>query len=102
MLSSVLLWTLVAQGGLKITAAPAAPATEPVADREVVVEAGAFERTGSVVPLELGEDAGKRRWVLKDSAGRVVPFQVDEHGRGAFILEKLAAKQKTTFRLSED
>jgi hypothetical protein len=103
MLSSVLLWTLVAQGGLKITTAPATPApVEPVADREVVVEAGAFERTGSVVPLELGEDAGKRRWVLKDSAGRAVPFQVDEHGRGAFILEKLAAKQKATFRLSED
>jgi hypothetical protein len=102
MLSSVLLWTLVAQGGLNITAAPATPPVEPVADRDVVVEAGEFERNASVVRLELGEDAGKRRWLLKDSSGRVVPFQVDEHGRGVFVLERLPAKQKATFRLSED
>jgi hypothetical protein len=100
--ASVILWTLLAQG-LTVTATPAKPAPlAPVPDREVIVEAGEFDRQDVLVPVEMHTDEALRRWRLLDAGGRPVPFQVDQRGRGMFVLKALARGAKTKFRLVED
>jgi hypothetical protein len=76
------------------------PAPGPGPDREVTVEAGKYDRRGTIVPFELPAEDGKKRLTLY-SGGRLVPFQVDQRGRAALLLDNLHAGGHVTYRLVE-
>jgi hypothetical protein len=80
---------------------PATPPERRAPEREIVVEAGKLDRRGTVVGLDLGVADFKRSLTLRDEKGRVVPFQVDPRGRGAFVVN-LKAGSRAVYRLTHD
>lgn len=94
-------WHVVFTGLLlqRITIDP--PPLPPPPDREIVVEAGRFDRKNTVVAVQLRPIDAARSLVLKDARGRIVPIQVDDRGHGTFILESLGAGSRKAYRLSE-
>src|SRR5437879_2921530 len=98
MQSSPLLCTLLA------ATAPSSQSTAPVPamDRDVVVEAGDYDRQDSVVQLELSPEDAKRRLALRDDRGQRVSLQVDEKGHATFVLGNLKAGARTRYRLVEE
>ena len=64
----------------------------------VIVQAGEFNRQGSIVSFTVPEAA--RAWQrLETESGSAVPFQVDAEGKGWFVLDELKAGATKTFRL---
>ncbi len=64
----------------------------------VTVQAGEFNRQGSIVSFTVPEAA--RDWHhLETEAGVAVPFQVDAEGKGWFVLDELKAGGTKNFQL---
>ncbi|MBI5799814.1 MAG: PmoA family protein [Verrucomicrobia bacterium] len=65
----------------------------------VSVQAGEFDRQGSIVSFNLPTTA--RDWQrLETESGSAVPFQADVDGKGWFVLEDLKAGATKSFRLT--
>jgi len=63
----------------------------------VDASAGSVARTDSVAEFVLPTKSSS--WRLLDPAGREVPLQVSPDGRGAFVIEGLAAGARASYRL---
>ena len=68
--------------------------------REVLVEAGAYERRGAVVSFPMKGVQADRPLMLREGSTSV-PVQVDAEGRGWFVLAEMAAGRSRTYRLEE-
>jgi hypothetical protein len=77
-----------------------APSDVPSASRQIVVEAGAFDRVDTVVSFSLPGGAGKS-FALRDEQGSRLDLQVDAKGVATFVLPSLGAGREATFDIEE-
>jgi hypothetical protein len=68
---------------------------------QVIVNAGAFDRSSTIVSFSLPGGAGKS-FVLRDDQGGQIPVQVDDNGIASFVLPSLKAGAEATFTLQEN
>lgn len=90
---------LVVTAVTAVAAACAAPGGRPSGGQTVTVSAGDFERVNTPVAFALPANASGTEWRLRSDRGGVVPLQVDDEGRGHFILPALPAGGVATFQL---
>lgn len=69
---------------------------------QVRVDAGMFDRSGTVVSFHLPDDLEKGAYIMTGSGGDTVPVQVDGDNRGWFILEELAAGEFREYTFHAD
>jgi hypothetical protein len=81
-------------------APPPADATSDGGPTQVIVSAGAFDRTNTVVSFSLpAGNPAATDYVLKDTQGNALPLQVDAAGTATFVLPALPAGSQATFAL---
>lgn len=91
----LLLCAWFAQIQLNLKPAAPSPASPPSPQRQIVVEAGKFDRQSTVVQVNLDAPADAKM-ALRDPHGRTLPLQVTG-GRAAFLVEGLKAGTSATY-----
>lgn len=71
-------------------------------DFSISVSAGSFDRSETVTAFQFPESIEPGIYEMNSEDGGVVYLQVDENGRGIFILEKLEAGSSKVFTITTD
>jgi hypothetical protein len=84
-------------------AVPAAPAAEPRPKREIVVQAGKYDRQDSLVEVELQPQDANAGLSLRDQSGStLVPIQIDPKGHAMFMVKSLKAGTQAKYVLAQE
>ncbi|MEX2435864.1 MAG: DUF6807 family protein, partial [Balneolaceae bacterium] len=66
----------------------------------ITVSAGAFDRSETVTSFQFPESVEAGIYTMESENGEVVQLQVDENGRGSFVLQSLEAGTSKNYSLS--
>src|SRR3954453_5228929 len=105
MLTTIALGLLSAQVTISAGAVKAPAPTPPVAvrpKRDIVVQAGKYDRQDSLVEVALSPEDAHAGVNLKNDQGQLVPIQIDEKGRAWFVIKSMKAGSRARYRLGQD